>query len=212
MSDKRISELVNLTSLAADDEFVVVDADANATKRTTFDTLATEVRTESEPLSGTTGTFTGAITSNGNDVYHQGNILGTVSESSGIPTGAVIERSSNSNGEYVKFADGTMICTFNVNLFPLGASGQILRDGDYEWIYPVQFATTPTVSVSASPGLWTNEGDTLGGDTQTGNIMFAFNSSSDTPAWDETSAYVYYYFRMFRGRLDVAFSAIGQWY
>lgn len=40
-----------------------------------------------------------------------GNILGTVSQSGGVPTGAIIERGSNSNGEYVKFADGTMICS-----------------------------------------------------------------------------------------------------
>lgn len=39
------------------------------------------------------------------------NILGTVSQSSGVPTGAIIERDSNDNGEYVKFADGTLICT-----------------------------------------------------------------------------------------------------
>ncbi len=45
------------------------------------------------------------------EIYHQGSILGTVSESSGTPTGAIIERGSNSNGEYVKFADGTLICT-----------------------------------------------------------------------------------------------------
>ena len=39
MSDKRISELVELTSLAADDELVVVDADANGTKRITVSTI-----------------------------------------------------------------------------------------------------------------------------------------------------------------------------
>ncbi|MCP3177314.1 hypothetical protein MJO47_09405 [Desulfuromonas sp. KJ2020] len=37
-------------------------------------------------------------------------ILGTVSQSGGVPTGAIIERGSNANGEYVKFADGTLIC------------------------------------------------------------------------------------------------------
>lgn len=37
-------------------------------------------------------------------------ILGTVSQSSGVPTGAIIEKGSNSNGEYTKFADGTLIC------------------------------------------------------------------------------------------------------
>ena len=38
-------------------------------------------------------------------------LLGTVSQSGGVPTGAIIERDSNSNGEYVKFADGTLIET-----------------------------------------------------------------------------------------------------
>lgn len=42
--------------------------------------------------------------------YHTGNILGTVSQSGGVPTGAIIESGSNVNGEYTKFADGTMIC------------------------------------------------------------------------------------------------------
>lgn len=45
------------------------------------------------------------------ELYHQNNILGTVSQSGGIPAGAIIERGSNANGEFVKFADGTQICT-----------------------------------------------------------------------------------------------------
>ena len=57
----------------------------------------------------------GKLLSTGNDnpaeVFKQSNILGTVSESGGVPTGAIIERGSNSNGEFVKYADGTMICT-----------------------------------------------------------------------------------------------------
>lgn len=44
--------------------------------------------------------------------YAPSNILGTVSQSAGVPTGAVFQRGSNANGEYVKFADGTYICTF----------------------------------------------------------------------------------------------------
>lgn len=43
-------------------------------------------------------------------IYHQSNALGPVSQSGGTPTGAIIERGSNANGEYVKFADGTMMC------------------------------------------------------------------------------------------------------
>src|SRR5690606_26687025 len=37
-------------------------------------------------------------------------ILGTVSQSSGVPTGALIESGSNSNGSYVRFANGLQFC------------------------------------------------------------------------------------------------------
>lgn len=38
-------------------------------------------------------------------------LVGTVSQSGGVPTGAIIERGSNANGDYVRFADGTQVCT-----------------------------------------------------------------------------------------------------
>ncbi|HHL2325285.1 TPA: hypothetical protein ACQ3Y4_005788 [Pseudomonas aeruginosa] len=43
-------------------------------------------------------------------LYSRDSILGAVSQSSGVPTGAVIQRGSNANGEFVRFADGTQIC------------------------------------------------------------------------------------------------------
>ena len=42
--------------------------------------------------------------------YQASNILGTVSQSGGIPTEAIIERGSNANGDYVKYAAGTDFC------------------------------------------------------------------------------------------------------
>lgn len=62
MADKKISELVEHTALSATDVFPVVDSGASATKRVTYDTLATEVRTESEPLTATTVTASGDVT------------------------------------------------------------------------------------------------------------------------------------------------------
>ena len=44
----------------------------------------------------------------------RGLFLGTVSEDEGVPTGAIIESGSNANGEYIKFANGTMICQKSV--------------------------------------------------------------------------------------------------
>ncbi|MDX7833844.1 tail fiber protein [Aeromonas caviae] len=42
-------------------------------------------------------------------VVSTSNVVGTVSQSSGVPTGAIIERGTFTGGEYVKYADGTMM-------------------------------------------------------------------------------------------------------
>lgn len=65
-----------------------------------------EAKAEAHPISGVTG-LQAAL----NSMYQKNNILGVVSQSNGVPTGAIIERGSNVNGDYVKFADGTLICT-----------------------------------------------------------------------------------------------------
>lgn len=57
--------------------------------------------------------------------------------------GSIIERGSNANGEYVKFADGTLICTHNAPAeyaFPA-----VMRT---YWTFPIAFASSPTVTVA----------------------------------------------------------------
>jgi len=105
VSDKRISELVELTTLAADDEFVVVDADANGTKRVTYDTLATEVREETTTLNLGDST---AISSLGADSWR----LDASASSSGLLTSweRVDEPTSNYIGSGITHSSGT----FNV--------------------------------------------------------------------------------------------------
>ena len=88
--------------------------------------------------------------------FRHGNILGTVSQSAGVPTGAVIERGYNANGEYVKFADGTLIC--NALL-----SGQAVSAGGITgvtWTFPATFAANPCVFFS--PGAPTASEDVYG--------------------------------------------------
>ena len=70
--------------------------------------------------------------------YTQGSILGTVSQSGGVPTGALIQRGSNANGEYVRLADGTQICTCQ--------AFQTSDIADTTWTYPASFL------YPASPG------------------------------------------------------------
>ncbi|MCP9337647.1 hypothetical protein [Stutzerimonas xanthomarina] len=83
-------------------------------------------------------------------LVHSGNILGTVSQSAGIPTGAIIERGSNANGEYVKWADGTMECRYTESTVRT-ASKQIsgtttYNTGAVAFVFPAAFAAAPTVS------------------------------------------------------------------
>lgn len=71
--------------------------------------------------------------------YGPGNLLGTVSETAGVPTGAVIEHGSNANGRYVRFADGTQICTFE-------AAVNVQTIGYQPFDFPADFIDTPFVS------------------------------------------------------------------
>lgn len=73
-------------------------------------------------------------------------VVGTVSETGG----AIIERGSNSNGEYVKFADGTLICTMNItvtNQALADAYGSLFQ-GARTWDFPMPFASPPAVTCS----------------------------------------------------------------
>ena len=49
------------------------------------------------------------------DLYGRDSILGTVSETDGVPTGAIIDSGSNSDGYWSQFADGTQIETVRIS-------------------------------------------------------------------------------------------------
>ena len=89
-------------------------------------------------------------------VYSQTSILGPVSQASGVPTGGLIERGSNGNGEYVKFADGTMICTHSISgITATAAAGSLFRGTSATtWTFPATFSgpLVPVVSVAIEDG------------------------------------------------------------
>ncbi|WP_244563834.1 phage tail protein [Ensifer aridi] len=62
--------------------------------------------------------------------------VGTVSQSGGVPTGAIIERGTNANGSYTKWADGTLVCAGHLEL----AVAQIGAAGNY--LFPITFPST----------------------------------------------------------------------
>lgn len=45
------------------------------------------------------------------ELYGRDSVLGAVSQSGGVPTGALMEYGSNANGEYWRYAGGMQVCT-----------------------------------------------------------------------------------------------------
>lgn len=70
--------------------------------------------------------------------FNRANILGTVGQASGVPTGAIIQRGSNANGEYVRYADGTQIC-WTASAFIVPPTG----NSSVTWTFPIAFASRP---------------------------------------------------------------------
>jgi hypothetical protein len=119
------------------------------------------------------------------------NILGNVLQTGGVPTGAIIERGSNANGEYMRLADGTQFCTSPIlNGGVTVPDGGIYRSNDMIWTYHASFTFVGSGSVSCvnHPNVWGN--GTFG----------SFNSSCRGHSAAPLS-----------GRIFRAF-AIGRWY
>lgn len=121
------------------------------------------------------------------EIYHQGNILGIVSQSGGVPTGAIIERGSNANGEYVKFADGTMICAI---------ISSTLSSGDRVWTFPSAFSYQPSgLIATARTGL-------------AGNVSVFFRNDATTTQ----ASYVGYNSSDVMVAVTCSLAAIGRWF
>ena len=155
----------------------------------------------------------GKLLSTGNDdpaeVFKQSNILGTVSESGGVPTGAIIERGSNSNGEYVKYADGTLIAhaTNTVDF-----NGDVDLSSRREFTTPIQFSANTSSDAGAFGSVHAANFDASGRRFQNGllsHLQFSGSgASSGRNRWvcatlDSATADISELCRFF---------AIGRWY
>ena len=94
----------------------------------------------------------GSVVINGSEVYRRANAVGSVSQSGGVPTGAIVETGSSANGRYARFADGTQLCWFAGPSSVSSTSGYItglVAQTIGAWTFPAVFASG-TISVSGS--------------------------------------------------------------
>jgi hypothetical protein len=109
------------------------------------------------------------------------NLVGTVSLAGGVPSGAVIERGSNANGEYVRFADGTQFCQIAGVQFDFNSADLL----SYTWTFPIGFAgaTAPIVlglfpSGAEYTGLSRRDAGTFGHGAGTSAVVCVVNRTA----------------------------------
>lgn len=156
--------LLNLPSGWVQGRHIVsVGGGANYTSQLLFGGSANHGRVAQRAWSGTAW-------SAWRELFHAGNILGTVSQAAGVPTGAIIERGVNANGEYVRYADGRQICTRRISLGTYTSAKNGAALGDYAM--PATFAeilqTSAEIHVSStsaaySTALYATTGDDSSG-------------------------------------------------
>ncbi|MBY5942301.1 hypothetical protein KUW00_15585 [Halomonas sp. DP5N14-9] len=87
-------------------------------------------------------------------LYNSMNAVQPVSmDASGVPSGGLFEYGSNSNGEYLKFADGTLICFVEVDGLGTttavpGSNGSLFHSADQTWTFPAAFVEKPVMDVT----------------------------------------------------------------
>lgn len=125
------------------------------------------------------------------------NILGTVSQSGGVPTGAIIQSGRNANGGFIRYADGTQICYQRIQVasrsYPVGSAVVAAQ-----WTFPITFspyAPAMTCSIFHTWTHWFNYGWESISPTGAANLGLRNNYSSEL-----TTA------------LDIHAIAIGRWF
>lgn len=128
--------------------------------------------------------------------YYRTNILGTVSQAGGVPTGAIIENVTNANGRAIKYADGTMIC-----LSPsLSSTGTTTAVGSIFYSNPAIGWTFPVAFVGAIPAV------SAGNATNVQFITNIFCSSLTT------ASVACVHGQSIAGSISIYAKAVGRWF
>lgn len=128
-------------------------------------------------------------------------IVGTVSQSGGVPTGAILQRGLNASGEFIRFADGTQICWRSTDTATVASpAGSIFVNGSalgpYTWptafiAPPIELLTSRKVDEAAAHSWAASVSPPT--TTQSGRMQI-FRATSDT------------------GNFYVQIFAIGRWF
>ncbi|WP_287408692.1 hypothetical protein [Oceanithermus sp.] len=144
MADKRIIQLPDTPGLDTTTDEMVVDNATDGARRVPVGraggvaSLNSAGAVEQEPASKGVADGIAALNAAGMPLTAAGE--------------AVVESGSNADGNWVKFADGTMVCWFNDQIVPTKQSsttqGLTIYRGYFSWTFPQPFIGAPSVSVN----------------------------------------------------------------
>jgi len=164
-----------ITDLSAFIQGMLNDADAPAA-RTTLGAAKSGANSDITSLAGMTSALSASQGGTGNTTgtatkLAAAAMVGTASQAGGVPTGAIIEKGSNANGQWTKWADGTMITQFR-----LGASfnitnafGSLFYANIGSISYPQTFVDVPSCSITSAGYGWISR--TVGSISGTGSSI-----------------------------------------
>lgn len=137
------------------------------------------------PLNSDLGSASKRAAIGAGDVYARGGVVGTVSQSGGVPTGAIIERGGNSFGEWIKWADGRIeinkvfLLNFNQGA---GTFSDPYRTTPFTFTYPV--------SITSSEDRLMLFGCTLGSTSASRRSLFATSANVATNQAEFVTAFI----------------------
>lgn len=152
------------------------------------------------PIGGAAGQVAVKTGAGDGDIAYR-DIVGAVAQADGVPTGAIFEEGSGTNGRYIKYASGFMVCYGRANLGSIDInvvhSGAIYRSAPIAFDYPAAFVGTPALQANVYELTYTAGwvgGVNPAGSTTTGRVFVMRGASATAIA------------------CQIDFVAIGRWF
>lgn len=132
-------------------------------------------------------------------------IIGTVSETSGTPTGSIFEEGSNANGYYIRYASGKQECWHWVTTGAGNtANGALWISPAVDWTFPKTFISVPAVTAYVDFVSVSSAGCNPVGVSRTSTSDLTTASVQNNRVWYQASSATIV--------VRVAFKAEGRWF